>query len=445
MRAAKRFFVSFVAVLPIFPIPFWPTLPPLPPIPPVPNKPVDSVIIKLNDNAALNDILQAHNLTVEKRIDALNVIVAKTQRDASQVAANIMKDARVAYAEPNFVAQAVRLRTPFPRHTPTPRPTSSPTPTPSASTAPTSTPEPTVTPSATPQPTYVPNDTLYSQQWALAKISWNKLDPTMASLNATSDTTKTTVAVVDTGVNYNHPDLVGRVDTAHQIDYVNKDNDAMDDEGHGTHVAGIITAATNNNQGVAGVGYNDLQVLPIKVLDNQGYGYYSDIAQGITYAADLGVPVINLSLGGSFPSQTLQDAVNYAWQKGSMIVAAAGNSGNTAPLYPAYYSNAIAVGASDQNDRRASFSTYGFWVDIVAPGVNIISTTGNTYESWSGTSMATPHVSALAGLIMSQQHLNNQQTRTKLETTADSLPNEPTFTSGNFGKGRINVYRALTQ
>lgn len=447
--AARRLLVSFSAVIPL--IPAWPF--PLPQQPQVPNKPVTSIIIKLKDNTVVNDVMQANNLSLVTRIDALDVVVAKTQHDPSLAAAAVRRDSRVLYAEPNFVAKKTRtIRTPRPRQTPTPKPTTSatpsPTPSPSSSTAPTSTPTPTTTPSPTPQPTIAPtfaaNDALYSQQWALAKISWNKLDSTSAGFNDPG-ANKKKVAVVDTGVNYNHPDLVGRIDTANDIDYVNGDSDAMDDDGHGTHVAGIVAAATNNSVGVAGVGFNDLQVLPIKVLDNQGYGYYSDIAQGITYAADLGIPVINLSLGGPYPSQALADAVNYAWQRGSLVIVAAGNSGNISPFYPAYYSNAMAVGASDQNDKKASFSTYGSWIDIVAPGVNILSTTGYAYESWSGTSMAAPHVAALAGLIMAERQLNNQQTRQKLETTADALPNESSFKTGKFGKGRINVYRALTQ
>lgn len=451
MKAVHKFIVSFTAFLPILPVFPFPVLQTQ-----VPNKPA-GIIIKFNDTTAIHDVLQANNLTVEKRINQLNIIVSKTNRDPSLVAQNVMRDRRVLYAEPNFVAQKVRpVRTPRQRQKPTLKPSTTPTPTPSSTAAPTATPNSTVTPTNTPTPTVTPtpqpieqpafssNDTYYTQQWALQKIGWNKLDPTSPALNDTQ-TSRSTVAVVDTGVNYNHPDLRGKIDTVNDVDYVNNDSDAMDDDGHGTHVAGIITAATNNSQGVAAVGYNDLQVLPIKVLDNQGYGYYSDIAQGIVYATDLGVPVINVSLGGLYASHALEDAVTYAWQKGSMVVAAAGNSGNTRPLYPAYYSSAIAVGASDQNDRKALFSNYGSWVDLVAPGVAILSTTGNSYESWSGTSMATPHVAALAGLIVAERQLTNQQTRLKLESTADPMPSELTFTRGNFGKGRISVYRALTQ
>lgn len=295
------------------------------------------------------------------------------------------------------------------------------------------------------------NDTLYTSQWALPKISWNKLDSSASAYNISSPSAR--IAIIDTGVDYTHPDLIGKVDTQNDYDFANNDSDAIDDESHGTHVAGIAASNTNNSNGIAGVSINTNQILPIKVLDSQGYGYYSWISSGIIWAVDHGARVINLSLGGSSNSKTLENAVNYAWNKGAVVVAAAGNSGTTQRLYPAYYSNVIAVWASTQTDSKASFSNYGNWVDIGAPGVSILSTVPlnldtdgnvNGYSSWGGTSMATPHVSGVAGLLVGQNPTWTQsQIRTKIESSADKLPSDRNFTRGNLGKGRLNAQKAL--
>lgn len=301
--------------------------------------------------------------------------------------------------------------------------------------------------------TALSNDSFYTTQWALPKISWDKLDVTVSAYNPVTPSVK--IAVVDTGVDYTHPDLAGKVDTQQDWDFVNNDNDAMDDNLHGTHVAGIAAAATNNNVGVASVSINSANILPIKVLDQGGSGYYSWIASGIIYAADHGAKVINLSLGGSVRSTTLENAVNYAWNKGVIVVAAAGNNNNSSKTYPGAYTNAMAVWASDQNDARASFSSYGSWVDIGAPGVSILSTVpinkdtkdGNQdgYYFASGTSMATPYVTGLAGLIASQHpEWSAAQVRSKIESTADPVGGR-FYSRGYLGKGRINVFRALTQ
>ncbi|OGE71996.1 hypothetical protein A2617_04975 [Candidatus Daviesbacteria bacterium RIFOXYD1_FULL_41_10] len=301
--------------------------------------------------------------------------------------------------------------------------------------------------------TTLTNDTLYSNQWALPKISWDKLDTGAGVYNPTEASTR--IAVVDTGVDYNHPDLTGKVDTGQDWDFVNNDDDALDDNLHGTHVAGIAAASTNNSTGVAGVSINTSTILPVKVLNQAGSGYYSWVAAGIIYAADHGAKVINLSLGGNVKSTTLENAVNYAWGKGAVVVAAAGNSNNSSKTYPGAYSNAMAVWASDQNDNKASFSSYGGWVDIGAPGVSILSTIplgkdtkdGNQdgYYLASGTSMATPGVAGLAGLLFSQHPDWSAQTvRSKIESTADPVSSR-LFKRGNLGKGRINVFKALTQ
>lgn len=204
------------------------------------------------------------------------------------------------------------------------------------------------------------------------------------------------IAIIDTGVQKDHPDLVNNIIAGY--DFVNADNDPNDDNGHGTHVAGIASASYNQ-AGIVGVG-NSAKILPIKVLNSQGYGYLSDVAKGIYYAADNGARVINLSLGSSSDSLVLKDAVGYATKKGVLVVAAAGNDGGAPCSYPAAYSEAVCVMAVDKNNLLASFSNIGG--EISAPGVYNYSTyIGSSYRYLSGTSMATPHVAGSAALLMS--------------------------------------------
>jgi hypothetical protein len=232
------------------------------------------------------------------------------------------------------------------------------------------------------------------------------------------------VAVIDTGVDYKHPDLDaniwvnkgeiagngidddsnGYIDDANGWDFVDGDNDAMDLNGHGTHVAGTI-AAEKNDFGVTGVAY-DAKIMPVRVLDAGGSGSWSNIAAGIKYAADNGADVINLSLGGGYSSE-IKDAVEYATAKGAVVVMAAGNESGSQPGFPANLAKqwGIAVGAVDSNNKMADFSNRAGSTQldyVVAPGVNVYSTTpDNTYSSFNGTSMATPHVAGVAALILS--------------------------------------------
>jgi subtilisin family serine protease len=227
-----------------------------------------------------------------------------------------------------------------------------------------------------------------------------------------------------------------------------EDADVRDDYGHGTHVAGIAGAATNNGVGIAGIAWG-AQVMPVKVLDQYGNGWYSDIAAGIIYAADNGASVINLSLGGESDSQTLRAAVDYARNRGAVVVAATGNTGG-AVLYPAAYEPVLAVAATDANDQRASFSNYGPQVDLSAPGEGIYSTwcrpdpvsslcLGNYYFTKSGTSMAVPHVAGVAALVRSRwPDLSASAVISTLLETAqdvDEVGFDP-FT----GWGRVNAY-----
>jgi thermitase len=252
----------------------------------------------------------------------------------------------------------------------------------------------------------------------------------------TRGTSSQEIAILDTGVDYNHPDLDGK--TIRGYDFVDNDYYPMDENSHGTHVAGTAAAETNNGTGVAGMAPNT-KILAVRVLDANGSGSLADIADGIRYAADEGAEVINLSLGCNCDTSTLENAVNYAWNQGSVIIAAAGNDGVSTTFEPASYANVIAVGAVDSNDRKASFSNYGTWVDVTAPGVQIASTVPNNgYSYMSGTSMASPHVAGLAGLLASQGR-SNDEIRQAIEQTADAISG----TGYNFEHGRINSHNAV--
>jgi thermitase len=279
---------------------------------------------------------------------------------------------------------------------------------------------------------WTPNDPAFAtQQWGPQKIQ------APAAWDVTRGSSSVRVAVVDTGVQANHPDLAGKV--VNGWDFVENDGTPQDANGHGTHVAGIAAAVTNNGVGIAGVAPN-VQILAVRVLDANGSGTLDAVAAGIQYAADNGAKVINLSLGGSVGSTTLQNAVNYAWNKGVVVVAAAGNSGSSAPSYPAYYTNAIAVASTTSSDTKSSFSNWGSWVDVAAPGSSIYSTyAGSTYATLSGTSMATPHVAGLAGLLASQGRTASQ-IRAAIQNTADPISGTGTY----WTYGRINAYRAVT-
>jgi subtilisin family serine protease len=204
------------------------------------------------------------------------------------------------------------------------------------------------------------------------------------------------IAIIDTGVQLDHPDLKQNVVTGYN--FVSNTTNANDDNGHGTHVAGIASAALNQI-GTVGASHAS-KILPVKVLNNQGYGYLSDVAKGIYYAADSGARVINLSLGTSVDSKTLRDAVNYAASKGVLLVGAAGNDGGAPCSYPAAYNAVICVVATDNRNRLASFSNMGG--ELAAPGVSNYSTfIGSTYRYLSGTSMSSPHVAGAAAIVMS--------------------------------------------
>ena len=287
------------------------------------------------------------------------------------------------------------------------------------------------------------NDPYTSKQWGLSKIRAS--DPGESAWNYSHGTPDVLLAVLDTGIDQNHTDLIGKIAKNRNC----SNSSTVDDRyGHGTHVAGIAAAATNNSKGVAGTGYN-VRLINAKGLGDNGSGYYSWIANCLIWAADNDASVINLSLGGVSSSQILEDAVNYAWNKGVVVVAAAGNSNSSSPSYPAYYSNAVAVAATDSNDQKAPFSNYGHWVDIAAPGVSIYSTAPNhtnklkiyNYAYLSGTSMATPFVSGLAALLKSAGNLTQTEIVDNIYQNADKIAQ-----TGNYWTyGRINALNSLKE
>lgn len=292
-------------------------------------------------------------------------------------------------------------------------------------------------------------DPLTSQQWYLSALNMNQVwtDYGVGESGLT-------VAVLDTGVDYTHPDLAGRIIKG--PDYVDRDLDPRDEHGHGTHVAGIITAGLNNQEGISGMAPN-VKILAIRVLDAKGSGSLFNIAKGIAYAANNGAKVINMSLGSPSGGSTMRTLANYlsryAEARGALIIAAAGNAGG--PIgFPAAASEFMSVGAVNEDKYVASFSNRGEELDIVAPGVEITSTfptyevtanqlgLPNNYATLNGTSMATPMVSALAAMIWSQNpYLKPGEVRARIEDTATDLGE--IGVDGLYGHGLINPTRAL--
>ena len=364
----------------------------------------DEVIVKMKEGTPDKDresVYKTHNLRPKKRLSEVSAEVVTVEAGkVKEKIADLVKDPRVEYAEPNFIATALEL---------------------------------------TNDPGIVNN-----LQWGMYKVkaanaftsAWNtaKSDPSVK------------VAILDTGIDQDHPDLSGKIVSQQNC----TTSPTVDDlYGHGTHVAGIAAAATNNGVGVAGLGYN-ATLMNAKVLGDNGSGYYSWIADCLVWAANNGAKVINMSLGGPSKSLTLEQAINYAWNKGVAVVAAAGNSGNSSPTYPAYYKNVIAVAATDSNDAKPGWSSFGTWVDVAAPGVNIWSTFPNhpntlgktNYDFGSGTSMATPHVAGLAALVWPTPLGGSVSTvRKQIEGTADKI----TGTGKYWTYGRINALRAVTE
>ncbi|HDZ42302.1 MAG TPA: peptidase S8, partial [Bacteroidetes bacterium] len=316
----------------------------------------------------------------------------------------------------------------------------------------------------------VPDDPLYSDQWYLPKI--NASD----AWDISQGDADVVIGIIDTGVDWTHPDLAenmwtnagetgldaqgnnkrtngidddnnGYIDDWNGWDFCGDDgytpdNDPMDTHGHGTHCSGMASAVTNNEIGVAGLGRN-CRIMPIRVI------YYTTLLygpEGIVYAADNGCDIVNLSWGGDPPSSFLNDAIQYAHQSGTFVIAAAGNDDTSEKKYPASYANVLSVAATDENDTKADFSSYGSSIDVSAPGNHMLSAMlDDSYAYMSGTSMAAPLVAGLAGLIKSQNpNWTNVQIANQILMSADNIDElNPQFI-GMLGSGRINALNALT-
>ncbi len=257
------------------------------------------------------------------------------------------------------------------------------------------------------------------------------------------------VAVLDTGVQPDHPDLSGRVLPGR--DFVNGDLNAADDNGHGTWVAGIIAAKPDDGYGIAGISWSD-KILPVKIMNSSGTGSTSALVNGIIWAADNGATVINMSVGGFPYSQAVQDAVTYAWNKGAVLVGAAGNNNREESFYPASLNHVISVSATQPRDEFSHWSSYGPAVDVSAPGSSVLTTnciaSSCPHASWgshtyiSGTSFATPNVAGVVALIRARNPAwTPQQVVDRLYATVDDLGY--TGFDNRYGRGRVNAYRAL--
>ena len=312
-----------------------------------------------------------------------------------------------------------------------------------------------------------PVDPLYADwQWALnntgqdlegringtpgADINWEQAWTEFK----TTTFSPTIIAILDSGIDASHPDLTNKLVPGKNFTDDGGENETQDVYGHGTHVAGIAGAETNNSVettgGIAGVAFpTNIKIMSVKVLGNNGCSDTGSVADGIYYAADPergGAKVINLSLGGR-GSETMKTAINYAWDKGVLIAAAAGNDGAGRKRYPASYPNVMSVAGTDYNDNNYSWSNFNDEIDISAPAVKVLSTimyTEGVYEYGlgTGTSMACPHVAGLAGLLFAQDsNRTNTDVRAIIEQSANDLGD--TGWDKHFGHGKINVHAAL--
>lgn len=314
-----------------------------------------------------------------------------------------------------------------------------------------------------------PNDTYYTSQWAHNNTGQAVRygGGLVGTVDCDTDTDQAwdlqtgsaslILAIIDTGVDTGHPEFSGRVVAGY--DFINNDSNPTDDNGHGTSCAGIALGAGNNAQGIAGVAWG-VRLMPVKVLDANGSGSYTAVANGMNFAADNGAKILSMSLGGG-ASSTLETAVNYAYGKGCAIFAATGNANRSSLDYPAGYANTIAVGAlSPCNERKSTSScdgetwwgsNYGTGIDFLAPGVRIHTTdirgsggfgSGDYITDFNGTSSATPHAAGIGALVWSQNAaLTNADLRTVLRNNCDDIGATGYDTAT--GYGRMNAYRAV--
>lgn len=324
----------------------------------------------------------------------------------------------------------------------------------------------------------LPNDPRISEQWLIQKIQLDR------AWQKTTGDTSVLIAIIDTGIDYNHEDLAaniwinwaedatgdGRIDPSDFNgidddnngfvddiqgwdftdaphfpdggDFQERDNDPRDENGHGTNVAGVVGAVASNGLGIAGVAPN-CRLLNLRAGTSQGLLEEDDVASAIIYAVDNGARIINMSFGDVATSQMLRDVCQFAYRSGVVLIASAGNSQSAAVHYPSGFLETIAVGATTAEDYLAGFSNYGATIDLVAPGVSLLTTAmGHQYKTFSGTSAAAPVVAGVAGLMLSlRPNLTNQDVRNILVSSADDL-GEPNWDQ-YYAAGRLNAARAL--
>jgi len=281
----------------------------------------------------------------------------------------------------------------------------------------------------------MPNDPYLDQQWALSKINIFQL------WQMTTAKEDVIVAVLDTGIDPDHQDISGLIMA--EANFTDSPSPS-DIYGHGTHVAGII-AAKNDDVGIVGVAPG-CRLLNVKVADDVGRCQASALAEGIIWAVDNGASVINISLEIRDPSPQLEEAIDYAWSRGSVIIAAAGNEGNESPVYPAVYKNCVAVAAINQDGNLAPLSNYGDWVNVAAPGSDIYSTLPNNgYGYKTGTSFATAHVSGIAALLFNIVTDTNGDGRLNDEVRAAIEAGCQEIGVNGVGSGQIDAGKAIPQ
>jgi len=345
-----------------------------------------------NDSAASEAITQS-GAKVHHRIDQINVQVLSVPEPAlNAVTQALQRSGRFTFVEPDFIAH----------------------------------------------PTNTPNDPNFSLQWHLATIQAS------SAWNITIGSTGVPIAVIDSGADSTHPDLAPKLIPGWNfLTGTSNTEDTGCNSGHGTAVSGTVGADTNNLIGVAGVGWAN-PIMPLVVVPSGCTTAFSDIANAITYAADQGVRIINVSIGGPSSSSALQSAVDYAWNKGAVIFASAGNNSSSTPMYPAACNNVVSVSSTEPTDTFSSFSNYGSWIDLSAPGDNILTTMmggGDAY--WYGTSFSSPIAAAVGALVLSvNPSLTASRLVSLLEQNSDQIGGAGY--SIYYGYGRVNAYRAVT-
>jgi subtilisin family serine protease len=372
-------------------------------------------------------------------------------RDSQTSLSKLAADPAIERVEPNYILRASfgsrkKKRphpSPYPPFVPVP-PRQAPTPA-----------EPDPVPAPTPdEDVLLANDQHFSKQWALRNTQGYDAKVAKAWNAGFTGSEHIVVAVLDSGIDYNHNDLDSNMwsksvngQNIHGYNAIQDSFNPMDDHNHGTHVAGVIGAVTNNGRGIAGMNWK-VQLMALKFLNSEGNGTTADAIESLDWARENGAQVMNMSWGGGAHSQLLLEALGRAEAAGIVLVAAAGNESNNndlAPTYPANYEipSLISVAASDSGDRLAWFSNFGATsVDILAPGVSILSTvTNNNYANMNGTSMAAPHVSGAAALLLSKHPtLTPLEVKQKLLQSVDAAP----LASGKVASGgRLNVFKAL--